>query len=279
MPAANPQVPDQRWEGPQDAHPSSFDPRQRATPEQATQLRVRDALLIALTAVGGYIDAVSYGALGHVFVANVTGSTVLLGFNVAQGHALFALRAYAALAGFLLGVTLGALIDSQRVNDHIWPRSVTMALLVEVATFTVFAAIGLAYGSGRQHGPVYILLALAGLAMGIQSVAIRSLGVVDVTTTYITSTWVGLMAGVARIFKLRVEHRNHAHPQANLNLRPQARDARLVLVYIVSAGACGLLINLGVRWVFAPLPFIMAAIVAVALRTFRRPLPKPREGA
>ena len=42
--------------------------------------RLLPALLLALTAVTGFVDAVSYLALGHVFTANMTGNVVFLGF-------------------------------------------------------------------------------------------------------------------------------------------------------------------------------------------------------
>src|SRR5260370_12222952 len=40
-------------------------------------------LLLMLTIVTGLLDAVSYLNLGHVFVANMTGNVVFLGFAVA----------------------------------------------------------------------------------------------------------------------------------------------------------------------------------------------------
>ena len=49
------------------------------------------ALLISMTLVTGLVDAFSYLVLGHVFVANMTGNVVFLGF---------------ALAGALLGAVL-----------------------------------------------------------------------------------------------------------------------------------------------------------------------------
>ena len=40
-------------------------------------------LLLALTLVTGLVDAASYVNLGHVFVANMTGNVVFLGFAIA----------------------------------------------------------------------------------------------------------------------------------------------------------------------------------------------------
>ncbi len=39
---------------------------------------MKNRLVLLLTGVGGYVDAVSYLALGRVFTANMTGNTVLL---------------------------------------------------------------------------------------------------------------------------------------------------------------------------------------------------------
>jgi uncharacterized membrane protein YoaK (UPF0700 family) len=40
-------------------------------------------LLVCLTVVTGLVDAFSYLSLGHVFVANMTGNVVFLGFGLA----------------------------------------------------------------------------------------------------------------------------------------------------------------------------------------------------
>ena len=39
--------------------------------------------LAALTVVSGFLDAVSFLGLGHVFIANMTGNVVLVGFAAA----------------------------------------------------------------------------------------------------------------------------------------------------------------------------------------------------
>jgi uncharacterized membrane protein YoaK (UPF0700 family) len=41
-------------------------------------------LLLLLTTVTGLVDAVSYLKLGHVFVADMTGNIVFLGFAIAD---------------------------------------------------------------------------------------------------------------------------------------------------------------------------------------------------
>jgi uncharacterized membrane protein YoaK (UPF0700 family) len=63
--------------------------------------------LAALTVVSGFIDAVSFLGLGHVFTANMTGNVLLIGFAVA-GAAGFSLTAsLCALGAFLVGALAG----------------------------------------------------------------------------------------------------------------------------------------------------------------------------
>jgi uncharacterized membrane protein YoaK (UPF0700 family) len=73
------------------------------------QPRLRDALLLTLTAAAGSTDAVSFLALGRVFTANMTGNLVLLGIAV-QGQ-LAGLRLWAtSLACLVIGAAAGAAI-------------------------------------------------------------------------------------------------------------------------------------------------------------------------
>lgn len=252
---------------------ASDDRHAETQPEQdsilATQRRLRDRLLIALAAVAGYADAISYVALGQVFTANMTGSTVLLGLNLAQGNGLFALRAGVSIASFLAGVSIGAALVRQHVSGTVWPRYVTRALAVEVGFLALFTVVGVTAGTSDTHGIVYLLIGLAACAMGLQSIAVRSLGVVDITTTYITGTWVGLLAGLTRYLGAEVEAERKRRPPVFSSLHPQARDARMLLTYLVAAAVCGLLVTANMRLALIPLAPALAVAVAIAARGFR----------
>ena len=85
-------------------------------------------LLLVMTTATGIVDAVSVLGLGRVFVANMTGNVVFLGFATA-GVPGFALAAsLAALVGFLAGALLGGRL----VTRHGTAR----ARLLRSATFT-----------------------------------------------------------------------------------------------------------------------------------------------
>src|SRR5271166_4533306 len=74
-------------------------------------------MMVALTFVTGVVDAASYLKLGHVFVANMTGNVVFLGFALAGASGLSAVASLAALASFLLGAFAGGRLIA-RVPEH-----------------------------------------------------------------------------------------------------------------------------------------------------------------
>jgi len=152
---------------------------------------MRDALLLALTAAAGWVDALSYTALGHVFTANMTGNLVLLGLTLGSVQAGGATRSTVALLGFAAGALLGSALTRDAVGD--WPRRVTAALAVEAAALLAFAAL---WQAGAR---LELLIALSAVGMGIQSAAVRRLAVAGVATTFVTGTLTSLMAGLAAL--------------------------------------------------------------------------------
>jgi uncharacterized membrane protein YoaK (UPF0700 family) len=150
-------------------------------------------MLLALTWAAGSVDAISYFGLGHVFTAMMTGNTVLLGLALAQGEVLAALRSILALTGFSIGVFFGASIVERESEPPDWPAAVTAALAFETIIVGIFAAISLAAGATREPAVTYLLILLLAVAMGVQSAAVRRLGVPGIATTYITGTLTSLM--------------------------------------------------------------------------------------
>jgi len=74
-------------------------------------------MLILMASVAGSIDVMSYYRLGHVFTANMTGNTILLGLSIGQGKLASSLHSLAALAGFFSGALAGALIVENKKKD------------------------------------------------------------------------------------------------------------------------------------------------------------------
>jgi len=152
----------------------------------------RESMLLVLTLAAASVDAISYLGLGHVFTAMMTGNTVLLGLALAQGEVLAAVRSILALIGFAIGAFVGAIIVERESYPPEWPAAVTAALAFETIILAIFAA-NFTLFDGIRGGMIYLLIILSALAMGVQSAAVRRLGVPGIATTYITGTLTSLM--------------------------------------------------------------------------------------
>jgi len=153
------------------------------------------ALLFALTAVTGFVDAVSYVALGRVFTANMTGNVVFLGFAIAAVPGLSIGRSGAALGAFALGAAIGGGLTA-RMGSAARQRWTSLAFSIEAALLLVAAAVAAGDGNDPMGDParLYGVIALTGLAMGVRNAAVRKLAERDLTTTVLTLTITGLAA-------------------------------------------------------------------------------------
>ena len=153
----------------------------------------RDGMLVVLAGAAGVMDAVAYLGLG-VFTTMMTGNTALLALAIARGELGPLLRAGLALAAFGTGAAIGTLITGRSPCRGEWRSAVTGALACEAILLGVFAAVWHVAGPARGTGTTGLLILVSGLAMGIQSAAIRDLGIPGVATTYITCTLTSLSA-------------------------------------------------------------------------------------
>ena len=156
-------------------------------------------LLISMTLVTGLVDAFSYLALGHVFVANMTGNVVFLAFALAGAPGFSITASLAAVAAFALGALLGGKLGS-RHRDHRGRLHSSAAALQAVflaASVILAIASGGAGGGAMTAGYRYALIAALGICMGIQNAAARKIAVPDLTTTVLTLTIAGIAADSA----------------------------------------------------------------------------------
>ena len=235
---------------------------------------VRDALLLLLSAAAGCVDALSYLGLGQVFTANMTGNTVLFGIALGQAKGEEALRGGVALGGFVLGVAGGAVITEGKIERRsVWPRAVTVALAFELVVMVAFA-VGFYLSGGVPSGEArYLIIALSALAMGVQSTAVRSLGVGGVASTYITGTLTSLTEQVVSRMRLPLPSRGSGEQRVKqittLNRTP-AILACVWMVYGLGALVSGTAM---LRWpsgtVFVPV-VLVALVIAAAILHFRR---------
>src|ERR1700734_3286075 len=96
------------------------------------------AALMALTAISGLVDAVSYLGLGHVFAANMTGNVVVLGFAFARTPGFSISATLTSLLAFLAGGVVAG-----RVTGRLRGRTplLTATLAVECVLLGVVTLI------------------------------------------------------------------------------------------------------------------------------------------
>ena len=75
--------------------------------ESPVSQRLTVTSLLLLTFATGLVDAVSVLELGHVFVANMTGNVVFLGFWLAPHTVVDVTAALVAFVSFVTGAVLG----------------------------------------------------------------------------------------------------------------------------------------------------------------------------
>jgi uncharacterized membrane protein YoaK (UPF0700 family) len=157
------------------------------------------AVLLAMTAVTGLVDAVSFLALGRVFTANMTGNVVFIAFALTGVPELSVPRSLVALAAFLAGAVVGGRLVNRKGarggKADAPARSTLTGFALEVAFLAASAIAAIGFVSGpAAPARLYALIVLTGLAMGIRNAVVRKLAVPDLTTTVLTLTITGLGA-------------------------------------------------------------------------------------
>jgi uncharacterized membrane protein YoaK (UPF0700 family) len=147
-------------------------------------------MMVALTFLTGVVDAASYLKLGHVFVANMTGNVVFLGFALAGAGGLSVAASLVALGSFLAGALAGGWIAG-RTPDH-RGRMLGSASAAQAALIAVSLIVALSSSEPLEEGTRYALLVSLALAMGIQNAAAQRLAIPELTTTVLTKTLTGL---------------------------------------------------------------------------------------
>ncbi|GAA2045090.1 YoaK family protein [Catenulispora yoronensis] len=149
------------------------------------------AALIAATLVTGTVDAVSYLALGHIFVANMTGNVVFLGFAVAGAKGLTVWAPCLAVACFGAGAWTETRLGRRSAGDD--PRRLSHAVAAHAA-FVTLALLIAALEDDTKTATRVQLTAILAFGFGVQNAVVRKLAVPDLTTTVLTMTVTGLAA-------------------------------------------------------------------------------------
>jgi uncharacterized membrane protein YoaK (UPF0700 family) len=223
--------------------------RETLVPNRAAPFGPLPPLLVAMTVVTGLVDSFSYLLLGHVFVANMTGNVVFLGFAVAGAPGFSIPASLVALVSFGAGSVIGGRIIAR--YGHHRGRHLASALAVESVFLAASVVLALWSSNMPQHGLRYALIVVLSLATGVQNASIRKLAVPDLTTTVLTMTVTGIGAD-----------------SALGGGKGSKSGRRLVAVAAMFLGALlGALLVLHVR-IVVPLVIALVVIAGVGLATY-----------
>lgn len=152
------------------------------------------ALMLVLTVLTGVVDAVSILSLGRVFVANMTGNVVFVGFALAGAPGFSLAASLSALGGFLIGAGVGGGAVGRLGSN----RGRLVVLMAGAEFALVLGALLLAALAGPHYDAATtdVIAALLALGMGIQNAVVRQLKVFDLTTTVLTMTLTGIAADI-----------------------------------------------------------------------------------
>jgi uncharacterized membrane protein YoaK (UPF0700 family) len=158
--------------------------------ESPVSPRLTVIALLLLTFATGLVDAVSVLQLGHVFVANMTGNVVFLGFWLAPRTVIDVTAALVAFVSFVVGTVLGGRLSRHLGREVRHWVAVTLSFeVVLLVTLALLAGTGvLDYHDNRK------LILIAGLAVtfGVQNSTARQFGIQELSTTVLTTTISGL---------------------------------------------------------------------------------------
>jgi uncharacterized membrane protein YoaK (UPF0700 family) len=216
--------------------------------ESPVSERTTIVCLLLLTFSTGIVDAISVLVLGHVFVANMTGNVIFLGFWFAPRTVVDMTAALVAFVSFIAGAVLGGRLARHLDSDV--RRWLTVALGIEVVMLVTLSILS---GTGvlDYHDNTKLIL-IAGLAVtfGIQAATARQFGIQELSTTVLTTTIVGI--GFDSRLAGGSGHRERL---------------RYSVVLTMCAGALvGATLT---RWFVAPVIAISAVVVAVAAGVLR----------
>ncbi len=162
-------------------------------------------IAIALTFASGAADVASFTRLGFVFASVMTGNIVLWGLAAARGSLTLFSHTAVAIGGYIVGVAAGTWIahgakeaepgpDESRAG--VLPAHVIWVLLAELTLLAGFAVGWEVSGSSPAGWAQFSLLATLAAAMGMQSSAVKDMGLTEVSTTYLTGTLTGLVSSL-----------------------------------------------------------------------------------
>jgi uncharacterized membrane protein YoaK (UPF0700 family) len=212
-----------------------------------TRFDFADCGLALLAFAAGSMDVLAFLNLRGVFPSAMTGNTALLGLALGQGHLIAATRPLVAFVGFVAGTAAASASVDLWLSKLPKARAVSRLLAIEATLLGAFALasqfIDWPIGGGA---PLYGLIAVAAVSMGLQSAVARLIGRSGITTIVFTSTLTAIVSSMTEAL---------LHPARGIPLATK-RQLAAYSSYAIGATISG---------VFAGHAAAIAALPAVAL--------------
>jgi uncharacterized membrane protein YoaK (UPF0700 family) len=167
------------------------------------------AVALALTMVGGFVDAVGYIALFQIFTANMSGNSVHVGMYLGQQQWMELVRPLSAIISYVVGMAATRIAVGVAGRSGV-RRIASFTLATEALLLAIFAHATPAMHLGQivdQHSAAYFsLVALLAFAMGVQTATLTHIGPLTVYTTFVTGTLTKLTESFTRILFWIYDH-------------------------------------------------------------------------
>jgi len=206
------------------------------------------AALLLLTFATGLADSISILVLGHVFVANMTGNVIFLGFWLAPRTTIDLTAVVVALPTFVCTTIL-----SGRLSRHFGARTRPWITAVLATEIILLVTLSIVAGAGvlRYHDNTkLIMIGVLTVTFGLQHSTARQFGIQELSTTVLTSTIVSLGLD--------------SHLAGGTGDRERLRFG--VILTMCAGAFLGATLS---RFVVAPVFALTAAVVATSLLIFR----------
>ncbi len=224
-----------------------------------------------LAFVAGAVDAVTFLALFGLFVAQVTGSFVMVGAQIVAHDPAVLIRILAIPVFFVAGAAVVFLIEAL---DH-GPRTVALCLGIEAALLAALMLTGLvAAPFPDANAPAALLAATLGLlAMGAQSAMVRLMLHGTPSTNVMTTNTSQFAIDVAEwlVARRRVARRPGDTAAQTSRARMAARISGLapIMAAFLVGSLCGAIGFVAMQFWF--LTLVIAILLGLIVLTARHP--------
>jgi uncharacterized membrane protein YoaK (UPF0700 family) len=206
-----------------------------------------------LTFASGCVDAVTLTVIGGAFTSVITGNLILVGRGLGTSTLEPALHAIMAVGGYVAGVAIGSRLAQVAARAEAdeppveWPRRATVVLAAECVLLIAVNAGWIGYRAHPPAAAANLLLVVAGVCLGMQGAAARTIAGTP-STTYMTGALTSLVEALA------TGQPRQADPAAAIGLAT-----------LVAGAACGAVLIRHARPA-ALLPALAAIVLVVLIK-------------